>query len=461
MALNVSLEEIVGAGHPLVAIKSHWKRVRLGAVGRVLNGFAFKSNLFSRDDGMPLVRIRDVGKHATDTFYVGEFDERYVIEEGDLLVGMDGDFNCARWRGPRALLNQRVCKISIDSTAYLPRFVDYVLPGYLKAINEATSSITVKHLSSRTVEDIPLPLPPMAEQQAIAAELDKQFSRLEEAVATLQRVKANLKRYKSSVLKAAAEGRLVETEASVACREGRRYESGEQILQRLLTLRRSGWHKKMGYKEPESVSVGAVLPKGWAWATVEQLNPVNRPCAYGVLQPGDDQRGGVPFVRVGDVADGQIELAQMKRIHADVAAAYPRTKLVGGEVLLTLVGAIGRTAVVPPALAGGNVARAVGVLPISPLVDAHWVEIWFRNPVKIAEMTGKSHEVARKTLNLEDVRLAAVALPPLVEQHRIVAEVDRRLSIVREVEAEVDANLRRAQGLRQAILAKAFSGAHA
>jgi type I restriction enzyme S subunit len=113
---------------------------------------------------------------------------------------------------------------------------------------------------------------------------------------------------------------------------------------------------------------------------------------------------------------------------------------------------------VPETLKGANVARAVGVVPLAEVIDAHWVEIWFRNPAKVVEMTSKSHEVARKTLNLEDVRAASVAVPPLSEQLRIVAEVDLRLSLLRETEAQVDANLKRAERLRQSILSKAFSG---
>jgi len=116
-------------------------------------GAPFRSEQFSRDSGMPLIRIRDVCRSSTDTKYVGDYDERFVVRSGDLLVGMDGDFNCARWRGEPGLLNQRVCRISVDSSVYEPRFLDCVLPAYLRAINEATSSVTVKHLSSRTIED--------------------------------------------------------------------------------------------------------------------------------------------------------------------------------------------------------------------------------------------------------------------------------------------------------------------
>ena len=91
-------------------------------------------------------------------------------------------------------------------------------------------------------------------------------------------------------------------------------------------------------------------------------------------------------------------------------------------------------------------------------MESAWVELWLRNPEKIAEMTAKSHEVARKTLNLEDVRTAMVAVPPLAEQERIVAEVERRLLVVEEMEGAVEASLRRAERLRQTILKRALEG---
>ncbi|HWI81741.1 restriction endonuclease subunit S [Ramlibacter sp.] len=343
------------------------------------------------------------------------------------------------------------------------KYVAHALRGASRTILNRCSKhgTTVASVDTNALLDFKIPMVDIDAQHAIVAEIEKQFSRLDEAVASVKRVKANLERYKAAVLKAAVEGRLVEAEAVVAHREGRDYETGTELLRGILDKRRRGWRTRTRYEEPRGSACSGPLPAGWAWATVEQLNPADRPCAYGVLQPGEHVEGGVPFVRVGDVKDGRIERSEMKCIDVDIAAAYPRTRLRGGEVVLTLVGAIGRTAVVPASLAGGNVARAVGVLPVAPDLNATWVEVWFRNPAKIAEMTSKSHEVARKTLNLEDVRFADVALPPLGEQRRIVAEVDRRLSIVRELEAEVDANLKRAQALRQATLAKAFSGGHA
>ncbi len=354
------------------------------------------------------------------------------------------------------------------------------------------SGTTRLKLPQGAMKQIPLLVPPIDDQRRIVAEIEKQFTRLEAGVAALRRVQANLKRYRAAVLKAACEGRLVPTEAELSrsgvpplnpdstakpdsSKSGTKvstspkrqdaastFESGQQLLARILTERRQNWQGRGKYKEPASLGASGYepesLPEGWGGGTVEQLNQSNRPCAYGVLQPGEDLKDGVPFVRVGDINDGKVSQDAMKRIAPAIAAQYPRTKLHGGELAITLVGAIGRTAVIPDSLAGGNTARAVGIIPLTKLVNPHWVEIWFRNPAKVAEMTGKSHEVARKTLNLEDVRAASVALPPLAEQTRIVAEVERRLSVVEELEAVVTTNLQRATRLRQAVLQKAFTG---
>jgi len=457
MALTVSLDDIVASGNSLLAIKPHWQRVRLGDVGQVLNGYAFKAELFTREGGMPLIRIRDVGSAASETFYSGDYDERYVVNAGDLLVGMDGDFNCARWRGPRSLLNQRVCKITVDEALYLPRFLDYVLPGYLKAINDATSSITVKHLSSRTIQDIPLPLPPMEEQCEIVAELEKQFSRLDEAAANLQRVKANLKRYKASVLKAAVEGRLVETEASLARREGRTYETGEQLLQRILEERRAKWAGRGKWKAPEAPTVETTLPEGWTWASVDQLADVGTGATPKRDKAAYWNDGDVPWVTSsvvnGDYVDQASEFVTKLALAETNLTLYPI-----GTLLIAMYGEGKTRGKCTELRIPASTNQALAALQVDSSIRGylrHFLELNYEEMRKVASGG------VQPNLNLSLVRAVCVPLPPLPEQVRIAAEVDRHLSIIREVEAEVDANLQRAQALRQATLARAFSGTSA
>ncbi|WP_024818465.1 restriction endonuclease subunit S [Arthrobacter sp. 31Y] len=150
-----------------------WSRASLGEHVDILSGFAFDSKLFSGSGGMPLIRIRDVVRGRTETRYTGKYDSRFVVYPGDLLVGMDGDFNRALWSSEPALLNQRVCKVISNPETLDPRYLYHFLPGALLEIWHQTPFATVKHLSAKGIRAISIPLPRVEEQRRIAAILDK------------------------------------------------------------------------------------------------------------------------------------------------------------------------------------------------------------------------------------------------------------------------------------------------
>ena len=467
MALTIPVAKIVeGSRNPLLAKHESWSRVLLGEIATIQNGFPFKSTQFTKSEGMPLIRIRDVGSDCTDTNYVGDYDPAFVVKVGDLLIGMDGDFNCSRWRGPDGLLNQRVCRVILKSDIYHLKLLDYALPGYLKAINEMTSSVTVKHLSSKSIAEIPLPLPPMEQQKRIVAEIEKQFSRLDEAVANLKRVKANLKRYKATVLKTAVEGRLVEIEAELARREGRSYETGGQLLQRILESRRSQWQGKGKYKEPASPDTSDLpeLPAGWVWASVDQLTGDS---LIGLDRGRDLQNSdgiGLPYVKMNNVTmEGEVTSEGMVYVDAS-NEEKGRFNLQTGDLLFNtrnskeLVGKVGIVRSPPSgAIYNNNLMRLRTVNSVMPgFVCSQMCSDGFRRRMEL---------VKKATTNVaavyaKDLFPLPLALPPLTEQHRIVAELDRRLSLLRETEAQVVANLTHTKRMRQAILKSAFSAGH-
>lgn len=141
---------------------------------KITSGFAFKSNLFNGvGEGLPLIRIRDVVRGYSDTFYSAEYKDDYVIKNGDALIGMDGEFNLAQWKGGKALLNQRVCKIESISEELNQEYLIRFLPKALKDIEDKTPFVTVKHLSVKDINNIQIPLPSLSEQKRIAQILDK------------------------------------------------------------------------------------------------------------------------------------------------------------------------------------------------------------------------------------------------------------------------------------------------
>ncbi|WP_164962402.1 restriction endonuclease subunit S [Rubrivivax sp. JA1026] len=165
--------------------------LKLGDVVDVLSGFAFKSEFFNDSDGLPVVRIRDVVRGYTDTYYTGPYTEQFVVRDGDILIGMDGNFNAAKWRGGRALLNQRVCKVTARTSLVDEAYLFHYLPIALRRIEDATPFVTVKHLSAGDLREERIPIPPLAEQRRIAAILDKADvlrTKRREALAELDRL---------------------------------------------------------------------------------------------------------------------------------------------------------------------------------------------------------------------------------------------------------------------------------
>lgn len=401
MTLRLSPAEILSISKsPLLTAFKGYPVARLADVASVTNGCAFPSGGFNVDGkGMPLIRIRDVGGQGISTWYDGTFDNRYLIAEGDVLIGMDGDFRIARWRGPNALLNQRVCRVHVTDTSRLDeRFMLLVLPPFLDAIHEHTSSITVKHLSSNTVLDIPIPLPPIAEQRRIVAKIDEYFSHLDAAQASLRLASMRLDALRSLA-----------------------YESSRTV-------------------DGEEVQIIDLISTG-------------RRVGYGVLQPGNDYPGGTLLVRVGDIYGGSLHTEHLKRIDPAIGARFPRTLLRGGEVLLTIVGTIGRAAVVPLSLAGANVARAVAVLPVDEQrVSPMFLSLVLNAPSSRIELNRAAHEVARKTLNLEDVRRFKFVLPDRDEQDATAERILDDLAKYDRIERSIGVADLRSARLREPIL---------
>ena len=141
-------------------------------------GYAFDSKCFTEDSSYPqLVRIRDVKRGYSETYYSGNYPEEYILSEGDLLIGMDGEFNIARWKCSGALLNQRVCKLT-TKVGTNEEYLRFAMLKSLKEIEQRTAFVTVKHLSAKELNKLELDVPELTKQDKIADTL----SRLERVI---------------------------------------------------------------------------------------------------------------------------------------------------------------------------------------------------------------------------------------------------------------------------------------
>ncbi len=183
-------------------VPKHWKILRGKYVLNILSGFPFDSQKFEFEDNgvyMPLIRIRDINCSSTEVYYSGSYPIESVVKTGEVLIGMDGDFNISKWKGTNALLNQRVCKLREDSSMNT-HYAFYMLSSPLKAINSVTYATTVKHLSVYDIYNVFIPVPPIPEQAAIASYLDHKCANIDTSISNAQHQIDLLQEYKQSLI---------------------------------------------------------------------------------------------------------------------------------------------------------------------------------------------------------------------------------------------------------------------
>ena len=332
-------------------------------------------------------------------------------------------------------------------------------------ILERTRGVAQKKISLERFRDLAIPLPPLDDQRRIVAEIEMQFTRLEAGVAALRRVQANLKRYRAAVLKAACEGKLVPTEAELIGRDRRArrsYETGSTLLTRILTERRQNWNGPGKYKEPAAPNTASLptLPVGWTWTRLEQLG-----FTFGGLTKNPKRAKlsqQLPYLRVANVYANELRLEKIESIGVDDSELAKLLVHAGDLLIVEGNGSkdqIGRLAIwdgsIDPCVHQNHIIK---VRPVEPRIPK-WILHWLQSPNgrHFVEMVA-SCTSGLYTLSVNKVGDLPVALPPLAEQTRIVEDVERRMSVVEELEAVVSANLQRANRLRQSILQRAFGG---
>jgi type I restriction enzyme, S subunit len=373
---------------------------RLGDHTKFLSGFAFKSKFFNDDRiGLPVVRIRDVMRGYSATFYSGEYDERYIVSCGEYLIGMDGEFNLARWQSERALLNQRVCKIDEISEDVDRDYLSKFLPMALKEIEDATPFVTVKHLSVKALNDIQIPLPPLAEQKRIAAVLD----------------------------------------AADALRAKRR-----ESLAQLDTLLESTFLDMFG--DP------VTNPMGWKVVKFEGVGESR----LGKMLDKGKQAGDCmfPYLANLNVQWGQFELDELREMDFN-EADRKEFELVNGDLLVCEGGEIGRTAIWREELEGVYFQKALHRVRLDPGKSVpEYIQYYM---LFMAEHGGFSNFTNSATIaHLTGVKLKKLPLPlPGINlQHRFAAIVE---SVERQ-KANQRAHLDELDTLFASLQSRAFRG---
>lgn len=470
-----------------------WVATTVGELASVIAGTGFPKRYQGKASGdYPFMKVRDISEAVVKGRTYIDTANNYVSEtDCKEMKGTPLPAGCTVFAkiGEAIRLNRRVilgCDALVDNNVFGVRpssginreFLYYFL--HTIRFGDTSRATTVPSLRKGDVEDVPLSIPPLPEQRRIVDKIEELFTNLDAGVAGLKKVQAQLKRYRASVLKAACEGKLVPTEAELARQEGRDYEPADILLQRVQQERRRKWEEaelaklkakgkapvgdawKKKYKEPAAVDTTGMpdLPEGWVWTTIDHIGQTiggltkNRKRAQ-----LPDQ---MPYLRVANVYANELRLDDVSEIGV---ADNELSKLLLEEGDLLVVEGNGSKEHI------GRLALWDG--SISPCVHQnHLIKVrlfepqfrrfclwWYLSPegrnviLRVASSTSGLY-----TLSVGKVSVLPVPVPPLAEQHRIVAEVERRLSIIDNLEATLESKLAQSGRLRQSILKRAFEG---
>lgn len=389
--------------------------VEFGSLFRFIrNGMNVKQD--KSGNGLPITRIESISDSVVDPARVGyagltEHQARdWLLEPGDILFSHINSVphigKCAVYRGQPAKLvhGMNLLCLRSDKTKLSPEFAKYLLRSWQfrsrlshsikKAVNQASVSI-------RDLQAIEVTVPALPEQRRIADILDK------------------------------ADALKIKRREAIA---------------QLETLVESIFLDVFGNPETN--------PKGWPTRRLDTLVRDGDTINYGVVQPGDDFEDGIPLVRVGDMVEGHVNHAALKRIDPAIEANYTRSRLRGDEILVSCVGSIGAVALTDESVKGFNIARAVARIPLDSKTSRVFVAEYLKTNLVQRYFKNELRTVSQPTLNIKQISETPVFLPPLNVQR----EIERRIVMARSLEIVHRSASGAADALFASLQERAFRG---
>jgi len=368
-------------GPRTVEIPKHWEKTQLGDLGTYLNGYGFKSSDWG-EEGRPIIRIQNLTNSAGEetNYYDGDIKDRYVINQGDLLVSWSATLGVFIWDGPEALLNQHIFKVEPGDNVN-DDFLYYLLDHNLDLLKMRVQGTTMKHIRKSTFEDTFVPLPPLAEQQRIAdilSTVDEQIQQTDKIINETQNLKKGL-------------------------------------VKELLTHGISNGEYKTAHFGP----LGVDIPVEWELSPIKE---VTKQITDGVHTTPDYVDDGIPFLSTKNINPFRSEFDTSsyekyisKESHKQLVKKAQPEK---GDIIIARRATIGPAQLVRTE-SEFSIFVGLGLIKLTQEIDGRFLEQFF-NWNKIQEILNlKSPGSTMKTLNLETLRNQIIPIPPLNEQRKI------------------------------------------
>ena len=429
--------------------------VKLGEVLLTNKGKKPKKLFKEQKEGvLPYIDIKAFEKAEYRQF--ANMDDGVLSNDGDLVMVWDGARAGLVGLTPEGLLGSTLMKMEVPLVSN--KLLRYFFESKFGDINTHTKGVGIPHVNPNYLEDIEFPLLGEKTAALLKNKIEELFSDVDAGTKALERVEANLRRYRASVLKAACEGKLVPTEAELAKQEGREYEHASALLERILKERQEKWEKEnpgKKYKEPKAPDTDGLskLPEGWVWTSMGYTFDVH----VGATPRRNEKRywgGKIPWVSSGEVAFCRIretaETITEEGYKNSSTTVHPE-----GTVMIGMIGegkTRGQVAILDIKAAHNQNSAAIRVSDTEVLPE--YVYYFLQGKYEETRRAGSGNN--QPALNKQRVMEILFPLPPLNEQLRVVKETDKANSIIENLSktlAELKTDI-----LKQSILKKAFSG---
>ncbi|AEQ95421.1 type I restriction-modification system, S subunit [Xanthomonas oryzae pv. oryzicola BLS256] len=482
-----------------------WCWARFGDIAQHNSGKTLDKG---RNSGVPRDYI------TTSNLYWGRFElsgvRQMLIEEKDLArctAIMNDLLICEGGEAGRAAVWDQEREICFQNHVHRARFLGGINPHYAQRfferlnysgeIAEYRKGVGISNMSSKSLASIPVPLPPVAEQHRIVAKVDElmglcdqmearqadadsahaqlvqalldsltqardaedfahSWQRLAEHFHTLFTTESSIDALKQTLLQLAVMGKLVQQDPNdeTGCELLKRIAEGGSALIASKKVKTSKAHTGLAVQGIKGVR----LPATWAWARFDDLINREYPIAYGVLVPGPDVVDGIPFVRIADLDLVAPPAKPEKSISPEVDSQFKRTRIRGGEILMGVVGSVGKLGIAPDTWVGANIARAICRIVPCGEVSKSYILWLLQSDLMRKQFLGDTRTLAQPTLNVGLIRSALTPLPPLAEQQRIVAKVDQLMALCDQLKSRLSEARRVHEHLANALISQALNG---
>ena len=411
-----------------------WALAPLGRLGRYFNGRAFKPEEWE-SNGRPIIRIQNLNDpDAAFNCSTQEFDPRFLVRSGDLLIAWSASLGAFIWNGGEAWLNQHIFRVEPEESICTKHFLFYAVQQAIADLYEKSHGSGMVHVTKPVFEAHQVPLPPLPEQRRIVAKLEALLAKVDASRKRLERIPVIIKRFRQAVLAAACDGRLT---------EDWRDQNSPMVLE--------------GYPAESPMEI----PGSWLWVDLGSLiqsGPQN-----GLYKSQSAYGDGVPIVRIDAFYDGEIQdWGALKRlgVTSNELATFGLNK---DDLLINRVNSpkfLGKCALVrdiqEPTVFESNMMRLHldnnRILP-------EFATFYLQSLRGLDELRKNAkHAVNQSSINQQDVQAAGVPLPSVPEQEEIVNRDKDLFSFADGIEAHYTKAKTQVDRLTQSILAKAFRG---